>query len=61
MGQVKTDEYGFVESADLTTNIPGVFVAGDLRTKNLRQIVTATADGAEAATLAIKYLAQNKN
>lgn len=61
VGQVKTDEYGFVESADLTTNIPGVFVAGDLRTKNLRQIVTATADGAEAATLAIKYLAQNKN
>ena len=39
-----------------TTNIPGVFVAGDTRTKSLRQLVTATADGAIAGTAAANYL-----
>ena len=39
-----------------TTNIPGVFVAGDTRTKTLRQLVTATSDGAVAATAAAHYL-----
>jgi thioredoxin reductase (NADPH) len=38
------------------TNIPGVFAAGDVRRKLLRQIVTACADGAIAATAAEKYL-----
>ena len=37
-----------------------IFVAGDNRTKNLRQLVTATSDGAVAATEAIKYINENK-
>ena len=41
---------------DCTTNIPGIFVAGDVRTKELRQLVTATSDGAIAATAAINFL-----
>ncbi|MDD6213289.1 MAG: thioredoxin-disulfide reductase [Clostridiales bacterium] len=50
-GYIVADESG-------TTSIPGVFVAGDLRQKPLRQIVTAVADGANAASSAEKYLAQ---
>ncbi|MDW7668647.1 MAG: thioredoxin-disulfide reductase [Bacillota bacterium] len=46
---IKTDE-------DMRTSIPGVFAAGDVRVKNLRQVVTATADGAIAAVHAEKYL-----
>jgi thioredoxin reductase (NADPH) len=38
------------------TKTPGLFVAGDIREKKLRQIVTATADGANAATAAAEYL-----
>ena len=54
---LSTDESGFIVADDAcTTNIPGIFVAGDVRTKKLRQIVTATADGAEAATAAIEFL-----
>lgn len=41
---------------DCKTNIPGIFVAGDVRTKELRQLVTATSDGAIAATAAINFL-----
>ena len=41
---------------DMRTNIPGVFAAGDLRKKSLRQVVTAAADGAIAATQAYKYV-----
>jgi len=40
------------------TNIPGVFAVGDIRTKALRQVVTAVADGAIAAHYAEEYLAQ---
>jgi len=51
------DDAGYIEaSEDCKTNIEGVFVAGDTRTKSTRQIVTATADGAVAANAAIKYL-----
>lgn len=46
----------YIDSADCKTNINGIFVAGDVRSKNLRQLVTATSDGAKAATLAINYL-----
>jgi len=54
---LSVDKDGFIVSDDeCTTNIPGIFVAGDVRTKKLRQIVTATADGAEAATAAIEFL-----
>ncbi|NLJ99565.1 MAG: thioredoxin-disulfide reductase [Tissierellia bacterium] len=48
-GYIKTDE-------DMKTNIPGVFAAGDVRVKSLRQVVTATADGAIAAVQAGKYI-----
>ena len=51
------DENGYVVSDEkCATNIPGVFVAGDVRTKELRQLVTATSDGAIAATAAINYI-----
>jgi len=48
-GYIKTDE-------DMQTDIPGVFAAGDIRVKSLRQVVTATADGAIAAISTGKYL-----
>lgn len=48
-GYIKTDE-------NMKTNIPGVFAAGDVRVKSLRQVVTATADGAIAAVQAEKYI-----
>lgn len=56
-GQVALDEAGYVIADETTqTNLAGVFVAGDLRTKPLRQIVTAAADGAVAAEFAERYL-----
>lgn len=48
-GYIKTDE-------DMKTNIDGVFAVGDVRVKSLRQVVTATADGAIAAVQAEKYI-----
>ncbi len=54
---VKLDESGYVVAGeDCHTNYEGIFVAGDTRTKALRQLVTATADGAMAATEAVKYI-----
>lgn len=51
------DEHGFVcAGSDCKTKLKGVFVAGDLRTKELRQLVTASADGAVAATAAVDLL-----
>ena len=48
---------GYISAGEnCLTNVPGVFVAGDTRTKSLRQLVTATADGAIAATAAANYL-----
>lgn len=50
-GKIETDKDGYaVANEDGKTNIAGVFVAGDLRKKRLRQVVTAVADGAIAAT-----------
>lgn len=46
----------YIDSNDCRTNVDGIFVAGDIRSKDLRQLVTAAADGAKAATLAINYL-----
>ena len=59
-GGLKLDEGGYI-SADETgkTNLPGVFAAGDVRTKALRQIVTAVSDGANAAFSAVEYLKRN--
>lgn len=54
---IKTDKDGYIEAMDdVYTNISGIFVCGDVRKKELRQLVTATSDGAMAATAAIKYL-----
>lgn len=54
---VKLDESGYIKAGeDCHTSRPGIFVAGDCRTKSLRQLVTASSDGAMAATEAVKYL-----
>lgn len=56
-GQLKLDEAGYILAGeDCRTNLPGVFAAGDTRTKAVRQIVTAAADGAVAALGAAGYL-----
>lgn len=52
-----TDEEGYIPTDEnMATNIPGVFAAGDIRQKKLRQIVTATGDGSIAAEEAISYV-----
>ena len=58
--KVEKDENGYIIANERTleTNIDGVFVAGDVRVKDLRQIVTATADGAIASNQIFKYLAK---
>lgn len=57
-GAVELDEAGYVVSHDeVLTSRAGVFVAGDVRTSPLRQVVTAASDGALAAEAAAKYLA----
>lgn len=54
---IDLDNAGYVVAGEnCNTNIPGIFVAGDNRTKMVRQLVTATSDGAVAATEAIKYI-----
>lgn len=56
---LKTDERGYV-LADETceTNVPGVYAAGDVRKKQLRQVITAVADGANAVESAVRYLTE---
>ena len=56
---INLDESGYIVAGeDCHTNIDGIFVAGDNRVKEVRQLVTATSDGAIAATEAIKYINQ---
>lgn len=56
-GAVDLDKAGYVDSGeDCATKTPGVFVAGDCRKKAVRQITTATADGAVAAIAACRYI-----
>ena len=56
-GQLALDENGYILAGESTaTGIPGVFAVGDVRTKALRQIITAAADGAVAAHHAEEYL-----
>ena len=56
-GQLELDSSGYILADESTqTNIPGVFAVGDVRTKALRQIITAAADGAAAVHYAEKYL-----
>ena len=53
---VECDEKGYVVAGeDCVTSMPGIFAAGDVRTKKLRQIVTAAADGANAVTSVLDY------
>lgn len=57
--QLELDAAGYILAGESTeTSIPGVYAVGDVRTKQLRQIVTAVSDGAMAATMAEEYLAQ---
>ena len=59
-GQVELDKGGYILAGESTvTNIPGVFAVGDVRTKFLRQVVTAVADGAVAVHMAEEFLAEN--
>ena len=54
---IELDSAGYAKAGeDCKTKTPGVFVAGDNRTKEVRQLVTASSDGAAAATEAVKYL-----
>lgn len=56
-GLPKQDDAGYIiATEDGVTDIPGIFVAGDCRTKQLRQVITATADGANAITSVEHYL-----
>lgn len=56
-GQLGLDEHGYIIADESTeTGLPGVYVVGDIRTKRLRQIVTAVSDGAAAAVAAEEYL-----
>ena len=56
-GLAELDEGGYIAAGeDGLTSVPGIFAAGDVRTKGLRQVVTAVSDGANAAVSAQKYL-----
>lgn len=60
-GQVELDKNGYIVADETTkTNVSGVFAAGDVRVKALRQIVTAASDGAVAAHFAEEYLSSKK-
>ena len=56
------DENGYIETNDIMeTKIPGIYAAGDVREKLLRQIVTATGDGSVAAQAAQQYIEELKD
>lgn len=56
-GLVELDEAGYIVAGeDCVTNVPGMFAAGDIRTKKMRQIVTAVADGANAVNSVREFL-----
>ncbi len=60
-GVVATDKYGYIIADESTkTNIDGVYAIGDVRTKALRQVVTAVGDGAVAVHFAEEYLTNNE-
>jgi len=59
-GQLTLDNSGYITADETTqTNIPGVYAVGDVRTKLLRQVVTAVSDGAMAVHMAEEYLASD--
>lgn len=56
-GIIEMDDAGYIRTdSDMRTNVAGVFAAGDIRVKSLRQVATAVADGAIAAVQAEKYI-----
>ena len=56
---IKLDDSGYIAAGeDCLTNVPGIFVAGDNRSKAVRQLVTAAADGAVAATAAVRFVSE---
>lgn len=58
-GMVAQDEEGYIVAGeDTKTSVPGIFAAGDVRTKQLRQVVTAAADGANAITSVERYFSE---
>ena len=58
---VQTDEYGYIiTDENMCTSVKGVFACGDIRSKNLRQVITACSDGAIASTSAHKYITEIK-
>lgn len=60
-GKLELDQGGYIQaSEDGVTSVPGVFAAGDVRTKQLRQIITAAADGANCVTSVQNYLLTQK-
>ncbi|MDV4150982.1 FAD-dependent oxidoreductase [Clostridium sp. AL.422] len=60
-GKVDMDRWGYIlTNENMETNVKGVYAAGDLRPKMLRQVVTAVADGAIAATDAERYVTSEK-
>ncbi len=60
-GKIKLSEDGYIiTDENMKTDIEGVYAAGDIRKKNLRQIVTAVADGAQAAMSAVEYLEEKE-
>lgn len=59
-GQIDMEKGYVLTDDDMHTNVPGVFAAGDMRKKSLRQVITAAADGAIAAMQAEKYLSEHE-
>lgn len=60
-GLVKLNEWGYVETQeDMSTEVPGVYVAGDIRSKRFRQITTAVADGTIAALAVQKFVKDHR-
>ena len=58
-GQLELDKAGYIAAGETTeTSVPGVYAIGDVRTKPLRQVVTAVSDGAAAVHMAEAYLAE---
>lgn len=58
--EIKKDDKGYIVTDDkMQTSVKGIFAAGDVREKNLRQIVTASSDGAIAGQFAAEYALEN--
>ncbi|MCL2573067.1 MAG: FAD-dependent oxidoreductase [Defluviitaleaceae bacterium] len=61
-GHIDMDNWGYIPTNDdMQTNVAGIYAAGDIRPKRLRQLVTATADGAIASTAIEKYIDDTKH